>query len=104
MLNGQKNVEEGAFKGEKVKRWKDGWRPLKVKVGEVKGWKGEKVKRWLTPFEGEEVKGYFKGEKVKGWKGEKMAAPHRCTGRPNVAKKLERLVLLVLLETLENLA
>ena len=73
MLNGQKNVEVGAFKGERVERWKS-----------------EKMA--------------FKGERVKKWKGEKMAAHHRWASRPNVAKKLERLVLLVLLESLENLA
>ena len=83
MLNGQNNVEVGAkrWKGEEVKR-----------LLKVERWKSEKVKRWLTPI---------KCEKVKGWKGEKMAAPHRWTGRSNVAKKLERLVLL---ESLENLA
>ena len=69
MLNGQKKVEAGAFKGEKVERWK----------GEKMAFKGEKVERW----KGEKMA--FKGENVKRWKGEKMSAPHRWTSRPNVA-------------------
>ena len=64
------------WKGEKVKRWKNGSRPLKVK-----GWKGEKM---AAPFKGERVEKWNKGlrplkvkrgksEKVKEWKGETKA-------------------------------
>ena len=73
------------WKGERLKRWKDG-----SAFVEVKGWKGEKMvaplwrwksgrmKKWLRLREDERLKRWKDGfafVKVKEWKDEKMVAP-----------------------------